>query len=323
MCFFVEHFMPMQNEKSNTWYIIANPAAGKNAVARRWQALQTFLQQHLPNHTAVLTERRGQATELALAAIQQGYRRIIAVGGDGTNFEVVNGILQQQEVPATDILYALLPIGTGNDWIRTHHIPRDWEKWLAMLKSENTLLQDVGVVQYFSNGKPAQCFFVNVAGMAYDAFVVHYAEQYKKWIIHKLLYLFMVMRLLFKYSLTRARVTFNEQTVEDYCYTINVGICRYSGGGMSLVPHADPTDGQLAITLARKVSKIGVLINTYRFYNGSLGRHPKIDLYQTTNIQVESLQKDQPLWVEADGEFLGDAPAAFSVLPKALKIIVP
>lgn len=313
----------MQNEKSNTWYVIANPAAGKNAVANQWTALQLFLQRHLPNHIAVQTERRGQATELAVQAIQQGYRKIIAVGGDGTNFEVTNGILQQQTLPTTDILYALLPIGTGNDWIRTHKIPKDWEKWLKMLQAGKTLLQDVGIVRYFSNGAPTQCFFVNVAGMAYDAFVVRYAEQYKRWMVHRILYLFMVMRLLFKYRLAKARVRFDEQIVEDYFYTINIGICRHSGGGMSLVPHANPTDGQLALTLARRISKMGILTNTYRFYNKTLGEHRKIDLYQTTNIRVEPLEDDQPLWVEADGEFLGDAPAEFSIVPKALKIIVP
>lgn len=313
----------MQHNKLNTWYIIANPAAGKNAVARCWQALEAFLKQHLPNHVAVKTQRRAHATELAQEAIRQGYRKIIAVGGDGTNFEVINGILQQREVPATDITYALLPVGTGNDWIRTHQIPKNWEKWMQMLQNGKTLLQDVGVVHFFEKGTAAQRYFANVAGMAYDAFVVRYAEQYKRWVIHKILYLFMVLRCLFKYRLTRARLIFNEQLMEDYFYTINIGICRYSGGGMRLVPHADPVDGQLALTVARRVSKLGVLLNTYRFYNGTLGEHPQIDLYQTPHIRVEPLENEQSLWVEADGEFLGDAPAAFSLLSKALRIIVP
>lgn len=313
----------MQNDTLNTWYFIANPAAGKNAVARHWQALQAFLKEHLPNHIAVQTTHRGHATALAQEAIRQGFRNIIAVGGDGTNFEVINGILTQTEVPATDITYTLLPIGTGNDWIRTHGIPKNWEKWLQMLQAGKTLLQDVGVIRYFENGQPSQRYFTNVAGLAYDAFVVRYAEQYKRWVVHKILYLFMVMRCLFKYRLTRARVSFNGKTVEDYCYTINAGICRYSGGGMRLVPHADPTDGRLALTIARRVSKLGVLLNTYRFYNGTLGEHPKIELYQTDEIRVEPLEKGQALWAEADGEFLGDAPVLITTLPKALKIIVP
>lgn len=311
------------HDKAHAWYIIANPAAGKYAVARRWQHIQAHLQQELPNHLTVLTERRGQATELAMEAIQQGYRKIIAIGGDGTNHEVINGILQQQEVPSTDVTYALLPVGTGNDWIRTHGISQNLDTWQAMIHAGKTLLQDVGIVDYIENGQVARRYFVNVAGMAYDAFVVRYAEQYKKWVIHKVLYLLMVVRCLFKYRLTRARVTFEEQIVEDYFYTINAGICRYSGGGMRLVPHADPTDAKLAITLAKKVSKMGVLINTYRFYNGTLGEHPQIDLYQTETLRVESLENNQPLWVEADGEFLGDAPVTFSILSKALKIIIP
>jgi len=313
----------MQNDKTHTWYIIANPAAGRNAVARRWTVLQFFLQEHLPNHILIQTERRGQATELAAAAIQAGYRKIIAVGGDGTNHEVVNGILQQTHIPTTDITYALLPVGTGNDWIRTHNISKNWKEWIAMIQAENTLLQDIGVIKYFENGQPMQRFFVNVAGMAYDAFVVRYAEAHKRWVIHKMLYLLMVVRCLFKYRLTKARITFDNQVVEDYFYTINAGICKYSGGGMRLVPHADATDGLLALTIAKQVSKLSVLLNTYRFYNGTLGKHPQIDLYQTTAIRIESLEKSQPLWVEADGEFLGDAPVEISTLPKALKIIIP
>jgi diacylglycerol kinase family enzyme len=74
------------------------------------------------------------AVELVEKAVQTGYRQILAVGGDGTNNEVVNGIMRQKEVPSHAITYALLPIGTGNDWIRTHGIPKDVGEWLAMWK---------------------------------------------------------------------------------------------------------------------------------------------------------------------------------------------
>ncbi|MBK7871661.1 MAG: hypothetical protein IPJ74_13780 [Saprospiraceae bacterium] len=161
---------------------------------------------------------------------------------------------------------------------------------------------------------------MNVAGMAYDAFVARFAERYKKWVAHKILYLLMVIRCLFLYRLPKAKVIFDEQSDEDFYYTINVGIARYSGGGMQLVPHADPTDGLLALMLARRLTKLGVLLNTYRFYNGTLHRHPKIDIFQTKHIKVTS---DEFIGLEADGEWLGTTPVKFSVLPQALKILIP
>jgi YegS/Rv2252/BmrU family lipid kinase len=307
----------MQEEN---WYIIVNPAAGNGAGARVWQRIRTQLLQALPNAVEASSTYPGHATELAAAAIQQGYRHLIGVGGDGTNNEVINGVFQQTEVPASAITYALLPIGTGNDWVRTHRIPRRIEAWLKMLQNKRYLLHDIGLVQFCENGETRQRYFINVAGMAYDAFVVAFANQYKKWIVHKILYLLMVLRCLLLYRLPLARVHFNGHTEKNFYYTINVGIARYSGGGMQLVPHANPTDGLLALTLARRVSKLGVLLNTWRFYNGSLHRHPKIDIFQTKEVQVDS---DNLVYVEADGELLGHTPVRFSILPQALRVLVP
>jgi len=302
------------------WYIIVNPKAGNGSTARQWHRMEPVLRAHLPGATLAHTEKRIHAMELAVQAIEQGFRHIIGIGGDGTNHEIMNGILTQKAVHPADVIYALLPLGTGNDWIRTHGIPRKLEDWLRMLKTGKTILQDVGIVQFQKHGIEQQRYFVNVAGMAYDAFVVRYAEKYRRWIFHKFIYLLMIVRCLFAYRLPKAQVTFDGQRVTDHFYTINIGIGRYSGGGMQLVPHANPSDGVLALTLARRVSRLGVLLNTYRFYNGTLHRHRKIDIFQVKTVEVIS---DQTVELEADGEWLGTAPARFSILPRALRIIVP
>ena len=189
-----------------------------------------------------------------------------------------------------------------------------------MVQNGKTMLHDVGSVYYQNKGQEEYRYFVNVAGMAYDAFVAKFAERYKKWIAHKIIYLLMVIRCLFLYRLPKATVVFDEQTDEDFYYTINIGIARYSGGGMQLVPHADPADGLLALMLARRLTKLGVLLNTYRFYNGTLHHHPKINIFQAKHIIVKS---DESIGLEADGEWLGTTPVKFSVLPQALNVIVP
>ncbi|MBK7336139.1 MAG: hypothetical protein IPJ00_08195 [Saprospirales bacterium] len=175
-----------------------------------------------------------------------------AVGGDGTNNETVNGILQQQAVAPSEVCYALLPVGTGNDWVRSLGIPKRLSHWLEMFLQGHTSLQDVGVADYHLDGAPRQRYFVNVAGMSFDAYVAKFMDENRRFINGRFSYLLALVRCLAKYKLPPTRVHAEGFRVEDFCYTINAGICRYSGGGMQLVPHAVPDDGLLALTVAKR-----------------------------------------------------------------------
>ena len=131
----------------------------------------------------------------------------------------------------------------------------------------------------------------------------------------------MVGRCLFDYQLTPARIHFDGQTAEDNFYTINIGVCRYSGGGMQFVPQAVPDDGLLALTFARCLPKWDVLLQTPRFYNGNILSHPKVEGFSAKKITVEHIGS-QPTLLEADGEFLGRTPCAFSVLERVLRVVL-
>ncbi|MCB0651359.1 MAG: diacylglycerol kinase family lipid kinase [Saprospiraceae bacterium] len=310
----------MQNETN--WYIIVNPAAGNGVASRLWPNIKPVLLDRIPNATIVHTEYPDHAIELVESAVKSGFRYFIAVGGDGTNHEMANGILQQKIVPSTEITYALLPVGTGNDWIKTYGIPKNINQWLDMLLRGNTFLQDVGILDYHKEGQKHLRYFVNVAGLAYDGFVVHFIERNKKKVKNSLFYLFMIVRCIFRYNLIKARITFNGQEDTGYHYTINAGICKYSGGGMSLVPHAISNDGLIALTIAHRVTKLGVLLNSWRFYNDSITRHRKIQGFQTKEIFIAEMGEG-PLLLEADGEFLGHTPVRITLQEKAFRIIVP
>lgn len=301
------------------WYIIANPAAGNGAVGRRWPAIEQLLQEMGFSYTVKFTEHRGHAIRLVEDAVLKGHRHFLALGGDGTNHEMANGILSQTAVPSTDIHYALLPIGTGNDWARMYDIPHDPRRRLQRLLEHKTVLQDAGKVTYKHNGHTASRYFINIAGMAYDAYIARQLDKHR--FVNRMQYLLMVGQYLFRYRLTPARLLFDDQTVEDYFYTINVGICKYSGGGMQLVPHAVPDDGLFALTFARNLPKWEVLWCTPRFYNGTLLSHPKVGGFQTAHLRVEHTG-ETPTLLEADGEFLGETPAAFFMMEKALRIVL-
>jgi len=299
------------------WFIIANPTAGNGRVGRRWPHIERILQELGFSYTVKFTNYRGHASRLVDDAILNGHRHILGLGGDGTNHELVNGIMTQTHAPSTDIHYALLPIGTGNDWARTYNIPHDPRQRLLRLLEGKTVLQDVGKVRYHRDGQVDERYFVNVAGMAYDAFIVKKLEQHR--IVSRLQYLLMVGQYLFEYQLLPARLRLDDRVVEDFFCTINIGICPYSGGGMRLVPHAVPDDGLLALTCARRLPKWEVLLQTPRFYNGTILKHPLVDGFQTRGLLVEHIG-ERPTLLEADGEFLGETPAEFSVLEKVLRV---
>jgi len=301
------------------WHIIANPAAQGGAMARQWPQIEQILQELGFAYTIHFTQERGHAARLLEHALLQGGRFILGIGGDGTNHELIDGIFRQNFVPPSEISYALLPLGTGNDWARQYQIPSHPRLRLQRLLALKTTWQDVGKVQFSREGQTHLRYFANVAGMAYDGFIGKKLQENPA--RNKAQYLLKVAQYLSEYQVSKALITYDGHTVEDYFYTINVGICRFSGGGMQFVPHAVPDDGLFALTFARKIPKWELVLNTARFYNGTILSHPKIEGHQARHIRVEHLG-DQPTLLEADGEFLGETPIEFTILEKALRIIL-
>lgn len=304
-----------------SWYIILNPAAANGRAGRTWPDIAALLSAAAIDYKLVKTAYREHAIALVTEGIRKGFYKIMAVGGDGINNEVINGIAAQKHIPIDKIIYTLLPLGTGNDWIKTHGIPANLKKWIPQIKNGKIIQQDIGVLTYYKNSEPRKRFFANVAGLAYDAFLCKKMAQQKNF-NNQLGFLWLTMQQLFKYKLRKARICFDDQVIENYFYTINIGICRYSGGGMQLVPHAIPDDGLLALTIAGPISKPGVLLNSWRFYSGKVKGHSQVNCFQTREIVIDSVGAE-PTLVEADGEFLGETPVRCWILEKRLNILVP
>lgn len=310
--------------KDQNWYIILNPVAGRSQLhGVEEKVFDKFVKGlRLPIEQVWQTKYKGHGVELTKSAIALGARKIISIGGDGTNHEVVNGILSQEIVPSIAVVHAHLPLGSGNDWVKTMNIPKDIEKWVVMVQQGKTILHNAGKISFQKEGQLQIRYFVNVAGMAYDAFVVNYLEKEHVTKKSGSIYLLMILKCLFKYKKQKARIEVDDKTYSGRFYTINIGVCKYSGGGMSLVPHANPTGNDLAVTLAGDISKLSVLLNTWRFYNESILKHRKIKGFLAKRIVVESKGK-YPINIEADGEFLGSSPVEITLLPAVLRVIVP
>ncbi len=306
---------------SKEWYVVLNPVAGGGKAKRRWPEISRLLSENGITFEMGETKDKGHAITLTKDAITKGYRNIIAIGGDGTNNEAVNGIFKQNVIAPSQITYALIPIGTGNDWIRTYQIPKDYRKWIPILAQRKTKVQDVGHVTYFNDGKQEDRYFANVAGMAYDAFIALKSSA-KKGGVSKLVYLWLVVSHLFSYKNRKAAVIFEDKETEAEFYSINIGICKYSGGGMQLVPHSVPDDGLLALTYDTGLNKAEVITITPSLFTGNIAKHKKVLAHQVKNVRVEA-REELPTYVEVDGEFLGETPCEFSIIEKLLKVVVP
>ena len=305
-----------------TWLVIVNPQASNGRVGREWPAWKSRLATLIPNMEVRISTERGSATALIEEGVQAGLRYILAVGGDGIAHQVINGIMQQRTVPSTALTFALLPVGTGNDWIKTHQIPRQWEDWSSYFQKAVTRQQNLGKIIYQDKNGQAQRYFLNVAGLAYDAFVVQFTNEKTTRLPGKLFYFWATFRCLFQYRPQQGKLSFNEQEVVPPFYTINLGIGTYSGGGMQLVPHAEAAAKYMALTYVGKVSRLAVLLNSFRFYKGRIAHYSKASLHHTTQITVSPLAGEEIL-VEADGEFLGSSPTTITMEPLALKFLAP
>src|SRR5688572_2970019 len=161
------------------WAVIINPSAGKKKASKHKDQIFQLLDRYKISYQAHSTERTGHAIELVQQLIAQGQRKFIGIGGDGTMNEIVNGIFQQKTVPTSEIVMAFIPVGSGNDWVRTVGIPHDYEGAIKTIKTGSFFFHDVGKVTYQLNGKQQHRYFANIAGLAYDAFVVQRVNKKK------------------------------------------------------------------------------------------------------------------------------------------------
>ncbi len=304
------------------WYFIVNPMAATGRVQKEWSSIETKLQAANLDFEVVFTEYQGHAIQLAKAAIEKGYRQLGVVGGDGTHHEVMNGIMLQQVVPTSEVTQALIPIGTGNDWIKTHQIPRNIDKAIEAIQGGKTSVQDIGQADFYKDGQPQTRYFLNVAGMAYDGFVTKKSNEEPNFASNKIFYFYLVLRCLFQYTTRKAKVWFDGKTQEDRFYTINVGICKYSGGGMQFVPQAEPNDGQFALSTVKHLAIPLVILSTPFMYGGLIKRHPSAMVTHAKEIKVEATD-DEPTMLELDGEYVGNTPVQFILIEKAFRFIVP
>lgn len=304
------------------WTIIHNPRSCSGKSAAKWPEIERRLQSAGIAYERHETRHAGHAIELAAGLIAAGARNLVAVGGDGTVNEVVNGIFRQQAVPASEIRLTQIPIGTGNDWRRTMGIPHQLAESIAMLQDPAERSQDVGVVDYMQAGQPMRRYFVNVAGMGFEAAVGLRANAQKASGKGGILgYYPALVSCLAGYECTEATIGMADKQLHSRpFFNLAIGICKFNGGGMKQCPDASVDDGLFDLTLINKTPKMVVVANVPRLFNGSFVKIKYVEQHRTDRLTV---QTGPETLLEVDGENIGEGTAAFILLPKALRVVVP
>ena len=312
----------MQNsENLSRWMVIVNPKAGRGHGLRDWPVISNRLNFSGVDFTCVFTEKKFHAVELTVKAVNDGFRKIVVVGGDGTVNEVVNGLFIQKQAPAHEVTLSVIPVGTGNDWVRMLGIPRTYSDAVQSICREQTILQDVGKITFEEARVKQTRYMANVSGIGFDAMVnrrfnrLKEAGQTGSW-----LYLSSALITLFSYRAKRfvAKVD-GKEFFDGRLFSGAVGVGKYNGGGMLQMPAAVVDDGLMDITLIRKMSFYRFFTNFQRLYNGTIYNFYKVKAAQGKAISVASYPQSP---IEIDGEACGYSPFTFELVPKSIRVVV-
>lgn len=301
--------------------MVVNPVSGGGRGLEDFPTISHLLRENGIAHDPAFTEYRYHATELTVEAVNRGYRNIIVVGGDGTLNEVVNGLFIQQQCEPKEILLSVIAVGTGNDWVRTFGIPRNYTAAIRAIKEGYSFLQDVGRVTYTESQYEQTRYMVNVAGLGFDAYVIEIFNHLKmKGYRGKWLYLYSLLRGFFSAKPAGVVVEVDGKVVyHRLLLSLAVGICRYNGGGIQQLPRAVVNDGLLDVTIIRPVHWWHVVFRLRRLFNGEIYTIGHVEYAQGRSVKITAVPT---IPLETDGELHGGTPVTIEAVPRAIQIVV-
>ncbi|MCM1501147.1 MAG: diacylglycerol kinase family lipid kinase [Bacteroidales bacterium] len=319
---------------NSAWLAVVNPHAGAGKTLAEWKKAETLLKDRGVDYIYRATDCKFHATELAFNAANEGVRKFIAVGGDGTVHEVLDGImhsiadsaLKGIAVQLSEFFLAVIPIGSGNDWIKSHNVQHSTEEAVELIASGSFARQDVvrvSILQSADDEVPLRTsYMINVGGIGFDARICGRVNAQKDaGKSGRMLYINSLVYYLLRYGHSDVKVLCDGEPVfEGSVYSIALGIGRYSGGGMRQTPDALTDDGLLDITIIPDLPLLRIVREAYRLFNGSLLEVPEIVSRKARSIAVVPMD-NAPEPVEVDGEVVGKTPVRFDVLPEQINVL--
>ena len=324
--------------------LIVNPACGANDTARSLPRVLAAAENTLGDVAVRETSRRGHARQLALEGTLRGHPVIVAVGGDGTLSEVVDGVMAAER-PATTggdepgegardfgsaaerPAVGLVSIGTGGDFRRTLGLDATPEACLEAIASGRERTIDVGRASFVDiAGRPAERHFVNVLSAGLGGLVDRYVETSPAFLGGRAAYYLASLRAVIAGSeqLLRARLTWDGETREKSIPAYLVAICngRWFGGGMDVAPMASPDDGRFEVLTITERNRLLLAYKVRTVYSGRHLLEPTVNHFpcRRIDLRLEDTLAERRFLLDVDGDALGSLPLSVEVLPGALRV---
>ncbi len=293
---------------------IVNPVAGCHRAPRIWPGLLEARRGRGPRVTTWWTEAPGHAEILAARARREGFERVVAVGGDGTLLEVVNGLWWESRGPQPSV--GTVPFGTGCDYVRNFACGRNLEDNLATALGD-TMPVSLGLARVQGMaGQPRVRVFVNVLGMGFDARVIVRVRRRRLGLPGKVGYALSVLQELRRLGHYRITGELDGCVLRTDAILVAAGLGRYFGGGMMITPGASPHSDRFQVVLGQRLTRLALLALLPKIYAGKHLEHPRVAGCFAEHLKLTA---DPPAYVEADGEVVGLTPLEVEILPQALR----
>ena len=279
--------------------VILNPIAGRGAGKKALPEIESTLKSLNIDYHLLITESPGHAIKLAEEAGGNGFQSVVAVGGDGTANEVINGLMNAANKGKITSKLAVLPVGRGNDFSYGMGVPQDIKAACEILVDGRSRKIDIGFVK--GGDYPEGRYFGNGVGIGFDAVVGFEAAKLPSFITGMPAYLVAALKTIFLYfNAPLLRVEIDGEVIEQSCLIVSLMNGKRMGGAFMFAPDSAPDDGLLNLCIAEQVSRIGVLGLFPKVMSGTQQDHPAIKMPIGENIKIEAINGSLP--VHADGE---------------------
>jgi diacylglycerol kinase (ATP) len=308
----------------NTIFIV-NPASARGATRRAWAEMRAELINLFPEFIERITSRPGEATEVTREALANGITRVIAVGGDGTLSEVVNGYVDDTGHHINEgAAIGILPSGTGSDFCRSLGLNSAKEAIDALAGASTKMLDAVRIVYSDKDGASASRAFINVAsfGLGGDvsALVNRWRDSLPRWIGGRARFVAAAVRALERYRNYDVQVRLDDgRDIEIASNLMVVANGKFGGAGMKLAPHAEMDDGLLDVIITDRATRLDVMKELPRIRRGGYLSNPKVTEFRARRVSITA---SEPMAIDVDGEMAGYTPARLTILPRAVRFLM-
>lgn len=297
--------------------IVLNPHAAGGRAGKLWEQIEPALFEYLGELVIAVTQSPDEVARHIDQAYQMGLTRVISIGGDGTNHSLINALISHNEQYPDDpqMVYGMLPIGTGRDWARSLGIPfniKDAAKWIAGATPQSV---DVGHIAF--NGKSE--YFLNIASAGIGGDVANRVDRVhnrRPWTFLKA-----TVRSILTYQPQAVQVLLDgKEWYEGTTYAVAVANGTTFGHGMVVAPEAKISDGLFDVVMIEGVSKVRVLQALRMIYDGSHLQCPFVRFDRAQAVEIKS--PNSTLGMELDGESAQGSHIQFSIRQGLLKLLV-